>query len=499
MLVAAALLAAAVVGGCAAPGVQRLQGAPDGMPPSLRYVTADVLGLTLYATDAQEWPGSTSIAADPVLERLHGSIGMTPERVEPWIGDHAGIVVRQLDVPGADDDTTAYVADVRDRGRLVSTLDDAGWKVDDDAQLPAVNGDDATLATRGDEDGDGAFTAAALFDDGLLVARTEDGLRAFLEAADEYAVPERRAMSKYAAHVAETVPAGAVFRFDFLRTQLRRPFQEDPALLEFARWATESRVLLATRDGWFGLAPAGDDGWARIVGAVEWVPDLAPDVEWGEADRAMLDGSADVSVAFDDAGQHLAELVRGITFNNGQYATEQDVQEGAERVELAELLDELDGASALHAGEGRVALHVRGGAGAAERVDEFMCAAGVPGGAAALDGDLVALLGGRACDPGRVVAPGRFADAQAVRPEPPKPPSPPIIWLSGRSIAGCSGPAAGWVTFDGEGEMTFTIGIDRGGVSYRPASSDDDAAGSAAAAGGIAPEFCDLAALVPFT
>jgi hypothetical protein len=427
------LAIAVLAAGCAAPGASRLQGAPESMPPALEHVTADVLGFSVYDTDpgSDAW-GSTGLDAEAALDQLYERVGVDAAEVEPWIGAHAGVAVRQLDVPGTEGGTWAWWADVRDPEALLESVE-------------ALEGDGRSVQA---------------YPDGVLVATSEAALEDFTDAAESYAVSERKAMREYAAEVATKSPVGVVFRGDLLRTHLRRPFQGDPALLEFARWATESNVLLAARDGWVGAAaPVADDrDGFRLVGNVEWVPDLAPDIDWGSVDADLLDevdASADLAVAIEDPGQHLQELLTGITRKNGQYATEQDVPDGEDRVELEPLLEELDGDAAIGwNGASRTAtLRINGAADQAEDVELVLDRLGLDAQVDAVWEDLVVKLVG--VEVGSDGFRTRATAAKAAGP----PPRPPVAWVWTRSIAGCSGPAAGWVTFDGAGEMSFSLAV----------------------------------------
>lgn len=429
-----ALLAIAfVVASCAAPGAGRLQGAPAGMPPALEHVTADVLGFTLYDTDpgSTRWE-STGLPADDVLAALYDTIGQDADAVEPWIGDHAGIALRQLDVPGTEGATSVFFADVRDRDALDAAMDELR----------------------------GAGRAVEAWDDAVVIAPSADALDDFVDAAGEYAASDRRAMRDYAAKVATTVPVGVVFRFDLVRTHARRPFEGNPALLEFARWATESDVLLATRDGWLGIAPPLDDarvGTAvRVVGNVEWVPDLAEEIDWGSANPDLLDTAdeqADVVVSFDDPGQHLAQLLEGITRRNGQYATDQDVPDEDERPEVEPLFEKLGGAAVLQWDRGLLRLFVVDGAQGITQLDAAIRQV-LPGARVADRGGNLEVVVPLRQD--RIDGDLRSDRAQALQGSG-KPPSDPIAWLWTRSLGRCSGPAAGWVAFDGVGEMTMSL------------------------------------------
>ncbi len=410
--------------GCAAPGATRLERAPKAMPPSLTYLTADVLGFTLVDTSVD---GS-------MRDALYDEVGIDATDAKPWIGDHAGVAIRQLPSPSehvADD--RIWFADVRDRDALEEAL--------------------PTLSEGG--------RAVKAYDDGVLVARSKAGLDAFVKAADAYAVPDRKAMREYAAEAATKAPFAAVFRFDLIRTQARRPFQDDPALLEFARWATDSDDLIATRDGWVGVAGTSEDGGrATVVGNVEWVPDLSPDVDWGHATSKQLDSisiAADSIVAVDGIGQHLSAIVTGITRRNGQYATAQDVPKDEHPIDLEGVLDQFDGPSTVAWNRRELELVVDGAGDSVEDVRAALRLAGVTARATSTDQgtlDVVVPLGPLADRDFALTSRRSTLAARAGTP-----PRPPIAWLWSRSIAGCTGPAAGWITFDGEGEMTLSATV----------------------------------------
>ncbi len=479
------------VAGCAVPGAGRLQGPPKDLPPALHHLTADVMGFTMYDADgdSKRW-SKFQVAVDSVAvvdEHLR-LIGMESESAAPWMGDHLGLALRQFDVPGSGDDTVALWADVAKRSALEDALE--GWDEGDDDALPSVNGDQPTLWTSGDVE----FGAAAVFDDGVLFTQTVDGLEGFLDAADEYAVPERKAMSTYAAKAARSTPAAAVFRTDLLRTGVRAPFQDDPALLELARWVTDTDVLVATRDGWVGLATPATGTVVRLTGAVEWVPDLAEEIDWGSVsvDRlADAPAEADVVVAFDDPGQHLTQLVEGITRRNGQYVTDGDVDESGDPVDLQPVLDALDGeAVASYRKVGRIlVLRVDDAASEVDDVEEAIRKLGLPGSARA-DGDALVItidpslrtfsgagvqgVSGEASNVGVDLDVTPTTGVEFAKLHAGATPDDTIAWVWLRSICGDEGPAAGWLRFDGVGEMAFSLAAD---VSV----GDDSGAASTAA------------------
>lgn len=493
------------IAGCAAPGASRLERAPSGMPPSLKHLTADVLGFTLY--DARLQQGDDDLDAAQQLAARRGAavlavLGTAPDR-RAWIGDHAGIAIRQLPSPderGDVPDARLVFADVRSRARLEEWLKSGGWERSSD-DLPAVNGDEGALWTTagdtarcvddfpaGDEDRERATCdaggAAAVFDDAVYVSDSREGLEQFLKAADAYAVPERKAMREYAAEAAKKSPMAAVFRFDLIRTQVRRPFQDDPATLELARWFTNSAVLIAFRDGWAGVTGGGakQSQAVRVIGNVEWVPDLAPDIDWGTAQASLLDdvaSPATVAVSLDGIGQHLTELVTGITRRNGQYATDQDVPADDDPVDLQPVLDQLDGQAAVGWGDGQFEVYSRGDGAALLDVHEAACKAGAPVEVTAssdlmIHGPASPSCGSRSA---KVVLRRKAVPATSDLSRDAsiklagKPPRAPIMWIWSRSIAGCTGPAAGWVTFDGTGEMTFAahVSLDGGTGECDPA------------------------------
>lgn len=427
--------AALVAAGCTVPGSSRLQGPPEQLPPSLHYVTADVFGFTLYDT------------AEADLDELE-----LPGGRDEWIGDSAGVAIRELQLDADEPPATLTFADVEDPDALRRALKSAGWIVAEDT---GQEGPPTEWERRS-----GTRRAMATYDDALIMAQSREELERWVRMADEYAVPERRAMSEYAVEARDLVPQSFVFRFDLLRTQLRRPFQHDPALLEFARWATDSNMLVALRDGWIGIAPPqgrSREG-VRIVGASEWVPDLAPGIELKPASRDTLDELAPGlhwAVALHDPGQYLRELVRAITIGAGQYATGQDVAEG-EKVELLPVLDDLEGQAAI-GGSGRyVEAFVEGGdAGALQQVFET---AGLDGSVEADDGAVRVEIGRRPSASGDRIAREFVAGDAAGRP-----PRPPVAWLW-KAGGSCVGPAAGWVTFDGTDELRLSMAVDPAGA-----------------------------------
>ncbi|MCW2921312.1 MAG: hypothetical protein JWL76_1186 [Thermoleophilia bacterium] len=510
LLVAACAVVAA---GCTVPGSSHLQGPPDGLPPSLDLVTADVLGYTLYDTDpaSRRWSGLGKETAQALLEAQHagltGGFAATLSDVEPWIGDATGTALREFDLDGKTDTSTLYYADVRSRPKLESFLDDNGWTKARSGDL-ASPGDDAALWTHDsscDDTPSGsqaicaapehvAYEAAAVTDDAIVAARSTKALKSLLDAADEYAVPSRKAMSEFTVEAAGKVPVAFVFRSDLLRTQVRRPFEDDPALLEFARWATDSNVLVALRDGWVGFAPALEtsrrDDAVRLVGAAEWVPDLAPDITLGPANADLLGNlgpDVDVAVAFDDPGQHIRELVRAITFGSGQYVTEGDVPDD-DRLELQPLLDRLDGTAAVGYGDYQ-GVAGRGDTGKGIKVvfeDPDDLRSDVT--EALAHANVTALQGAEGRDVGSVtidVPPIRPHDTKlsiklarksvpdsefskrAISPRDftgaGKPPRVPFawIWTSGR---GCVGNTAGWLTFDGTDRITLGMDLELHGA-----------------------------------
>lgn len=495
LLVATCALVAA---GCTVPGSGRLQGPPGGLPASLELVTADVLGYSLYDTDPRSklWAGLGEGTADDLLVALHaglaGGFDADLGDIQPWIGDAAGTAHRELDLDGTTDTSTLYFADVSNRDRLEAFLEDAGWSREPSSELGGP-GEDATLWTHHatcDDTPSGtqgicaapehvAYEAAAVTDDAIVAARSTAALKSLLRAAGEYAVPERKAMSELTVEAANRVPVAFVFRSDLLRTQVRRPFEHDPALLEFARWATDSNVLVALRDGWIGLAPSADDhareGSVRVVGTAEWVPDLASGITLGAAKPDMLSHvgpGADVAVALNDPGQHLRELVRAITFGAGQYVTEQDVPEGEDRVELLPLLDRLDGDAAIgyDDGELRVASHVDEDASA--EVIAALDHAGVDATASESDDGttLFTVPIRQSLTPSGVMPDTTIAEPSGSSPGPVTaadfaaagtPPRAPFAWFrTSASERGCIGGTSGWLTFDGTDRITLGMHVE---------------------------------------
>jgi hypothetical protein len=465
---------ALVAAGCTIPGSSRLEGPPAGLPPSLDLVTADALGYLLVDTDpaSKLWEPLDGVVGggneNPLLARLHDPVFGDGADPAAWIGDNAGLLVRQFELGDEDAVARAYFADVEDADELEVALEAAGWdRGDDPLPGPASDGEPWVR-----DDGD--WRAAAVTEDAILAAKDEAQLEVLLEAADEYAVPERKAMREFTVEAAERSPAAFVFRADLLRTQVRRPFEDDPALLEFARWATDSNVLVALRDGWVGLAPALEederDDHVRVVGAAEWVPDLAPDNTLGAASpdlRAKLDPSVDVAVALDDPGQHVRELVRAITFGSGQYVTEQDVPDDGDRLELQPLLDRLDRDAAIgyRPGALEVVLEEDGRLGA--DVVGALDHAGVDARTDKLGDGASKVTVGRAAASRPSSAPAAtfrsFTGAG-------KPPQAPWLWFA-TTGRGCVGATTGWLAFNGTDRMTLGASLELHGNRVAGADS----------------------------
>ncbi len=475
---------ALVAAGCTVPGSSRLEGPPEDLPPSLDLVSADVLGYWLVDTDAESelWApfeplvGSNDPGDDParngVVDRLHEPLlGPDPETSD-WIGDAAGIAIREIDTDEPQDTNQLYFADVADRAALEDALEDAGWRRDADADLPAP-ADEGELWVLTPEGSQGRafdpYRMAAVTDDAIIASVSTKGLHSWLRSADEYAVPERKAMREFTVEAAKRTPVAFVYRADLIRTQVRRPFQDDPALLEFARWATDSNVLIALRDGWLGVAPAVDrgeqDDRLRIVGSGEWVPDLAPDITLGQANPDLLaefdPATTDAAIAIHDPGQQISELVRSITIGAGQYVTPQDVAEEDERLELEPLLDRLDGDAALGIGNGELRFVFEDGGGLAADVEAALEHAGVSATARAegnrLGSVTIDLPGtrGRPARGGAGDAAAAFRDMTGAG----KPPQAPWLWLVGDGGECWSGDTAGWLAFDGVDRMTLGLDV----------------------------------------
>jgi hypothetical protein len=497
------LVAAMVAGGCTVPGAGHVRRPPKDLAPSLDYVTADVMGFSLYDTN----PGSklwAPFGEDVAKERLAAVIAPVLGDSDPsaWIGKTEGVALRELNVDGDDDTSTLWFADVHHRGKLEHDLKDGGWKrTGDELDSP---GESLTLWTRGEptcEDvleshpeagvaGDGGaktaeaqcfvarpyYRALAVADDAVIAAESTTALTTFLKAANAYAVPERKSMSEYAVEARKRTPASFVTRFDLIRTQLKRPFEGDPATLELARWATDSNTLVALRDGWLGVAPPLDreaEGRVRIVGASEWVPDLAPDLDFQPVRRDVFERLAprtDIAVGIHDPGQQLRELVRAITFGSGQYVTEQDVAK-EDRVALEPTLDELDGDAAIGWSAGSLLARIQTDdpEETATDLDEALETAGLAGDANARAGGIDVSVAAPAPATHRARAVANIElDPDIVTGEPPHlaelddagtPPRPPVLWLWRRGDA-CVGDAAGWVTFDNVDELRLSISVE---------------------------------------
>jgi len=291
-------------------------------------------------------------------------------------------------------------------------------------------------------------------------------------AVEEAPVADREALAEYATEAAKRTPMAIVFRSDVARLQARRPFEDDPAALELARWATAGSFFTALRDGWLGLAPPLDRERPslRVVGRADWVKSLSPEFELRPVSRKLLDslqGGTSVAVAMHDLGGFIATALDEITVHGIDYATESDVPESEDRVELFPLLERLQGDAALGRGPGDGSLTVR-----IDAAQDGLLAQDV--------GDALALVRATARvtqDDGHVVAqvtrdarglPGDFADERdrlgeqapyrAALAAAGVPPTPPVAWFWHKG-GGCTGPAGGWVSWDGEEHLTISADV----------------------------------------
>ncbi|MCW2927872.1 MAG: hypothetical protein JWM86_1840 [Thermoleophilia bacterium] len=476
------LVGAFVAVGCTVPGAGRLEGPPEDLPAVLDYVTADALTTTLLDADpaAKRWArfetalgaGDANLALAPHWERFLGAEA-TPTAAAAWAGDVTGTARYTIDraSTSADDASLLWFAGVRSRAKLEDWLREHGWKRakgDLGGELGA--GFDVWIAT---EDVDGAEAGAlGVSSKALLGARNRPALRELVAAADRYAFPDRKALADYAVDAHAASPVAVLFRTDLLRTQVRRLVEEDPAMLELVRWTTVSKLLLAARDGWFGLAPPIDASRdsVRIIGKVDWVADLAPDLRLKPADRALLAEfvpDASIAVALHDPGQVLEDAINGITRGGNQFATEGDVKDAGKRVDLLELLEDLDGDAAIahDARRGTYLATIRTDAGEIEaRVREALDLAELPARVDAVDGGVGILVnpnGGNiapySVTGSRDLTNPEGALATAFAPAG-KPPRPPIAWLW-QGGTQCDGPTAGWVTYDGVERFTFSLDV----------------------------------------
>jgi hypothetical protein len=466
LLVLAVALAVAC-SGCAAPGAGHLKRAPKGLPPSMAYLTGDAMGFSLLDAnpDASAWKPLAKTVGEGEANRLlvqqhaglfEDSAAASAADVAPWIGGHTGTLAYVLDVEPKDHGRAIeYWADVRSRAKLERFLTAQGWTKD---SRHYDLGHGLTRWTRSGGDG---LHALGVADDAVVGARSRSGLDALVTAAQHYSAKERNGMPDNVVEAAKRTPAAIVFRFDLVRTQLQRPFQDDPAMLELAKWATASNALVAIRDGWLGLAPAAPgagDRHARLVGTWDWIPDLAPEIklgEVGEAARNRLDPNADVAVALHDPGQFLKDELFVLTRGNIQYATKQDVAKGSDKVDLQPILDELDGdASISYSSATGVAATVdttHSGAKAdvesalrLAHVDSTVTAGpkGITVHAGAAGQRVTALDSTRQID---------WAAAGA-------PPRAPIAWISLAQLP-CGTPAYGWLTFNGVDRMSMSLDV----------------------------------------
>lgn len=482
-----ALTAALVAAGCTVPGAGKLDGPPKDLPEVLDLVTADALTTTLLEVDpeADRWkrlePAVGSGDENGPLAahwgRFLGS-SATPTGAAEWAGDVTGAARYTIDreTTEADDASMLWFASVRSRSKLEAWLEGNGWE----RAKGDLGGDRGSRFEVWLPDGDlkesADVAALGVSGDALLGARDRPALRELVAAADRYAFSDRKALAEYAVDARAASPMVVLFRTDLLRTQVRRLVEDDPAMIELVRWTTVTKLLLAARDGWFGLAPPveGSRDSVRIVGKVDWVQGLAPDLKLGPADRDMLGEfvpEASVAVALHDPGQYLEDIANGITRGGNQFATEEDVADKDDRIELFELLEDLDG-DAGFAWDARrkvfLATVMTDAKDIVERVREAFELVEVPARVDAVDGGVGVLVDPAAGD---IAAWGieRGLDPIIEAGEPideiddlfapaGKPPKPPIAWLW-QGGTECSGPTAGWITYDGVERLTFSFDV----------------------------------------
>ena len=495
MVACVALLAA----GCTVPGASHFAGPVDGVRPSLALVPADSIGFAQYDTDpsSKRWSALEDAAgtgtAKDALEALWGQAFGDDVRlaaIEPWVGPMAGTALHVLDVDGVQQDDVLLFADVESRSKLETFLRDGGW-TRGSGNARSIDGHDVWVASGGS---DGALDTLAIADDALIAARSPKALRRLLRLADDSAMDHRTAMAEYSVEAASKVPVALLVRSDVAIQQVRRLFQDDPSSLELSRWLTAGKLPYALRDGWLGVAPPLDRSRraVRLVGRADWIPDLAPDLDPQPVAASVLDQlPSDVvgAVAVHDLGTYLVDAVNGIAGGGMQFATEDDMPAGAERVELLPLLAKLDGDGAVGWSPAQEAVV------AFVRVDDAAAVAAAFTDAlefAKLDGS-VSTIGDGVEIALHVAAVRRFpqlddgagADCAATEQEQRHdalaaagtPPRRPIAWSY---VAGgaCSHTLAGWVTFDGVEHMSWSFdvpvtdrSVDRTLLALEPASS----------------------------
>ncbi|MEO6866742.1 MAG: hypothetical protein ABI200_01840 [Gaiellales bacterium] len=488
-----------LLAGCSAPGLGRLQERPPKtLSPVMKLVTADALGYSLYQTDpdSKAWraidDGTRIPAARRALTKLHapltrdggegprGGDGVDLDEIARWIGPSAGMLLHVLPERGTElPESTMYFAEVAHRDQLETYLTSQGWKRTTSADDKLGMSLAAWTRT-----GPGAATqlgALGIRDDALIAAGSMEGLALLTAAARTYAVPERSAMANYTVDALERSPMSVIFRADFSRRQLIRTVQADPALRELARWATETMLLDALRDGWIGCAPTADDSRAglRLIASADWLAHLSTRFELTAANRAMLTQlprSVTHAVSLNDPGAIAIDAVTEIASNRLQYVTEADAMDG-EDMSLLDVLGQLDGDAAIGLDRAATTLHMSldnaQGAGVAKQVTDTLAYAELPGRASA-EGRTVQLVlplgsGDATVDPAPDGPPLINPDAiDAEFAAAGQPPFTAIAWLW-RAPDACAGRAAGWIAFDEKIDMRASIDLD---LTSSPACTD---------------------------
>ena len=458
---------------------------------SLRFVPADALGWLLLDTDpsSARWRGVDAAVedgmSDTALEAYWEQLIGTGEAIDldadvaPWVGRAAGVALL-----GVEDDADLQLAfaEVDSRTKLEDALEDRGWEPAKDGLGEGELNEQLELWSAPD-DATGRYPAIAVADDSLIAATTARGIQEILERAEEYPAPERKATSDYTVEAMKRVPAAIVFRGDTLREIPRRLVADDPALLEMTGWINGIATVNALRDGWIGIAgpiKRGADS-IRVVGAADWLGELATNVKPKPVPRSVLDAhpvGAKIElldsdkelgsgvVAIHDPGQYIADAVNGITSRGSSFATKSDDM-SKDRVELFEVLDELDGDGtvALTADGASVRVKVDDPDKVGADVERALETAGIAGTVTTVGDLLTVSIPFVSTGDTTVVTPrGRLDqlpgyDAAFDGAGPP--PRPPIAWSYGMDPKCGIKPVAGWITWDGTARMTWSVHVPR--------------------------------------
>jgi hypothetical protein len=364
-LLLAVLLSA--VAGCSVQKPRAMLHIPDGLPASIDYLPGDSMGWVLFdahpgtkhwaAIDTATGTEASTAVVTAFADRMLGASDVPASDVTSWAGATGGFAFVNSDV--TDDDATIGFFDVSHRGALEKVL-----RAHDFTEHPGTNlGDGAagnltlwTPKSSGDQ-------VVGVADDAAVYAPTTAGLKTILRHTHELRAIERRGATRFTVAAHQASPLALVYRGDDVRDQLLRLVASDPSKLELGRWFATTSVVSASRDGWVGLAPPLDRSRraVRLVGAFEWAKGQSTIGEPKPVRRATLDAlpsNTAAAVALTDPGSYVTDFVGAATHHGYNFATKLDIPKGDQHVNLLKLLGQYDGETALAlAPSGTLSMH----------------------------------------------------------------------------------------------------------------------------------------------